>query len=82
MTKYFDGFGQERLDCVRQTLKSVQEPGENWTEKFNQLVNGRSSRKMLVDAMARNPEGFNVQVHNDLWICNMLFKYGTSVEAA
>ncbi len=78
MAKYFDDFGQERLHSVRQTLESIQESGENWTDKFSELVRGRSSRKMLVDAMARNPDGFNVQVHNDLWICNMLFKYSSS----
>ena len=70
-----DGFGQERLNCVRQTLEAIQESKENWTDKFNRLVAGRSNREMLVDAMALDPNGFNVQVHNDLWICNMLFKY-------
>ncbi len=75
ITKHYDAFRQENLKSVRKTIEFIEESGENWSDKFDRLVAGRGVREIVMDNMAQNLERFNVLVHNDLWICNMMFKY-------
>lgn len=75
MLKFFEGFGPGRIDCARQVLESFQgEEDERLLERYDKLLGGRTHFELEKDIFVDAESKFNVLVHNDLWICNLLYK--------
>jgi len=60
------------MSSVLQSVEHLNE--DDWKIRFEELVGGRQAQDIKREATRIDHSGFNVLLHNDLWICNILFR--------
>ena len=69
---FFQELDLKRMRSVRQSVEHLGEV--DWKIRLEDLIGGRQPGDIKKEATQIDHSGFNVLIHNDLWICNILFR--------